>query len=68
MAYVVEQPGAGRGHRHAAPAAGGAVEYGPHEVQAARFAGQPADHLHPPAGLTEGAFDEVGVPDSAGGA
>ena len=30
-----------------------------------RFAGQPADHLHPAAGLAEGAFDEVGVPDPA---
>ncbi len=46
-----------------APAAGGAVEHGPHQAEAAGLAGQPADDLHPPAGLAEGAFDEVGVPD-----
>src|SRR6266566_1704053 len=26
--------------------------------------GEPANDLHPAAGLTEGAFDEVGVPDA----
>jgi hypothetical protein len=56
VAKVGEQPGAGGGHGHAAPAAGGPVEDRPDEVETRRFAGQPADDLDP-AGFAEGAFD-----------
>ncbi len=51
-------------HGQAAPAAGGPVQHGPHQGQAAGLAGEPADDLDPAAGLTEGALDEVGVPDA----
>jgi hypothetical protein len=40
-------------------------KHGPDEVEAGRFAGQSADDLDAAAGLAEGAFDEVGVPDAA---
>ena len=39
MAQVGEQPGAGGGHGHAAPAARGTVEDRPDEVETRRFAG-----------------------------
>ncbi len=55
----------GDGLLYASPSTAGPVEHGPHERQAGAFAGEPADDLHPPAGLAEGAFDEVGVPDAA---
>ena len=38
-------------------------QHSPHQAEAAGLARQPADDLHPPAGLAEGALDEVGVPD-----
>src|SRR3954451_7742999 len=47
----------------ASPASAGAVEDGPHQVQAGAFAGEPSHDLDPPAGLAEAAFDEVGVAD-----
>ena len=51
------------GGGQAAPAAGGSVQDGPDEVEAAGLAGEPADDLDPAAGLAEGPLDEVGVPD-----
>jgi len=62
-AQVVQQPQPGVGGVHAAPSSAGAVQDGPDEVEAAGFAGEPADDLDPPAGFAEGALDEVGVPD-----
>src|SRR6266568_2375417 len=63
-AQVLQQAQAGGGHGQAAPAAGGPVEHGPHQGEAAGLAGQAPDDLDPAAGLAEGAFDEVGVPDA----
>ncbi len=63
-AQVLQQAQAVGGHGQAAPAAGGPVQHGPHQGQAAGLAGEPADDLDPAAGLTEGALDEVGVPDA----
>ena len=62
-AQVLEVPEPVGGHGQAAPAAGGPVQDGPHQGQAARLAGQPADDLDPAAGLAERSLDEVGVPD-----
>jgi hypothetical protein len=62
-AQVLQQAQCG-GHGQAAPAAAGPVEHGPHQRQARALAGEPADDLHPSAGLTEGALDEVRVPDA----
>src|ERR671919_767286 len=53
-----------RGHDHAAPAAAGAVQHGPHQAGGAALAGGAPDALAPPAGLAEGALDEVGVTDT----
>ena len=39
------------------------VEYGPYEGETACLAGEPTDDFHASSGLTEAAFDEVGVPD-----
>jgi hypothetical protein len=64
-AQVLQQAQALGGHGEPAPAAGGPVQDGPHQRQAAGLAGQPADHLGPAAGFPEGALDEVGVPDPA---
>ena len=50
-AQVLQQAQAVGGHGQAAPAAGGAVEDGPHEGEAAGLAGEPADDLDPAAGL-----------------
>src|SRR5439155_22816593 len=61
-AQVVQHAQAGVGGVHAAPSSAGAVQDGPDEVEAAGFAGEPADDLDPAAGLAEGAL-EVGVPD-----
>ena len=61
-AQVLQQSQALGGHGEPAPAAGGPVEDGPHQRQAAGLAGQPADHLGPAAGFAEGALDEVGMP------
>ena len=36
----------------------------PDERQAGALTGEAADHLDPPAGLAEGALDEIGVPDA----
>src|SRR6266516_3239309 len=47
------------GHGEAAPAGRGPVQDGPHEGEAAGLAGEPADDLDSPAGLAEGALDEV---------
>src|SRR5660397_41965 len=62
-AQVVQQPQPGGGHGEAAPAAAGPVQDRPDQRGAAVLAGQPADDLHPAAGLAKGPFDEVGVPD-----
>src|SRR5260370_13126712 len=64
-AQVLELAQPGGGHREAAPAAGGPVQDGPDQGEAAGLAGEPADDLDPAAGLAEGALDEVGVPDPA---
>ena len=63
-AQVLQQAQAIGGHGQAAPAAGGPVEHGPDQGEAAGLAGQPADDLDPAAGLSERSFDEVGVPDA----
>src|SRR5258706_12796093 len=62
-AQVLELAQPGGGHGEAAPAAGGAVEHGPHQGEAAGLAGEPADDLDPAAGLAECSLDEVGGPD-----
>ena len=56
-AQVLELAQAGGGHGEAAPAAGGPVQYGPDQGEAAGLAGEPADDLDPAAGLAEGALD-----------
>jgi hypothetical protein len=43
------------------PAVAGLVQHRPYQRQAGPLAGEAADDLHPPAGLAEGALDEVGV-------
>src|SRR5216684_468485 len=63
-AQVLELAQPGGGHGEAAPAAGGPVQDSPDEGEAAGLAGEPADDLGAAAGLTEGALDEVGVPDA----
>src|SRR5262245_44440634 len=63
-AQVLQEPQAIWGHGQAAPAAGGPVEHGPDQGEAAGLAGQPADDLDPAAGLAEGSLDEVGMPDA----
>jgi hypothetical protein len=63
-AQVVQQAQPGVGGVHATPAAAGAIQDGPDQVEAAGFAREPADDLDAPAGLPEGALDEVGVPDA----
>src|SRR5712692_518498 len=63
---VLELAQPGGGHREAAPAAGGPVQDGPDQGEAAGLAGEPADDLDPAAGLAEGSFDEVGMPDAVG--
>ena len=63
-AQVLQRAQAVGGHGQAAPAAGGPVQYGPDQGEAAGLAGEPADDLDPAAGLAEGALDEVGVPDA----
>ena len=62
-AQVLEQPQTDGGHGVPAPAGRGPVEHRSHQGQAGVLAGQPADGLDSAAGLTEGPFDEVGVPD-----
>ena len=64
-AQVLQQSQRLRGHGQPAPAAAGTVEHRPHQRQARTLAGEPADDLHAPASLTEGALDEVRVPDAA---
>src|SRR5262249_1618786 len=49
-AQVLQEPQAIWGHGQAAPAAGGPVEHGPDQGEAAGLAGQPADDLDPAAG------------------
>src|SRR5216683_6714294 len=61
-AQVLQQAQASGGHGQAAPAAGGPVQHGPYQGEAAGLAGQPADDLDPAAGFPEGPLDEVGVP------
>jgi hypothetical protein len=56
-AQVLQQPQPVGGHGEPAPAAGGPVEDGPDQGEAAGFAGEPADDLDPAAGLAEGALD-----------
>src|SRR5579863_10105889 len=63
-AEILQVTQAVAGHGQAAPAAGGAVEDCPHEGEAARLAGEPANDLGAAAGLAEGPLDEVGVPDA----
>src|SRR5258707_6890030 len=62
-AQVLELAQSGGGHGEAAPAAGGAVQDGPDQGEAAGLAGEPADDLDPAAGLRRPSLDEVGVPD-----
>ena len=62
-AQVLEQPDGLRCLGDTAPAPAGPVQHRPHQRQAAGLAREAADHLHPPAGLAEGALDEVGVTD-----
>src|SRR5260370_23146664 len=62
-AQVLELAQSGGGHGEAAPAAGGPVQHGPDQGQAAGLAGEPADDLDPAAGRAERALDGVGVPD-----
>jgi hypothetical protein len=50
-AQVLQEPQPFGGHGEPAPAAGGAVQDGPHEGEAAGLAGQPADDLGAAAGL-----------------
>src|SRR5215475_7184734 len=61
---VLQEPQAIWGHGQAASAAGGPVEHGPDQGEAAGLAGQPADDLDAAAGLAEGSLDEVGMPDA----
>ena len=63
-AQVLQQADAVAGHGQAAPAAGGPVQDGPDQGEAAGLAGEAADDLDPAAGLAEGPLDEVGVPDA----
>ena len=56
-AQVLQQAEAVAGHGQAAPAAGGAVQDCPDEVEAAGLARQAADDLDAAACLAEGAFD-----------
>src|SRR5438105_8307374 len=63
-AQVLQQAQAVGGHGQPAPAAGGPVEDGPYEGEATGLAGEPADDLDSPAGLSERSFDEVGVADA----
>src|SRR2546430_17739049 len=63
-AQVLQQPEAVAGHGQAAPAAGGPVQDGPDQGEAAGLAGEPADDLGAAAGLAEGPLDEVGVAGS----
>jgi hypothetical protein len=53
-AQVLQQSQRLGGHVEPAPAATGPVEDCPHQRQARALAGEPADDLHAPAGLTEG--------------
>jgi hypothetical protein len=62
-AQILQQPQPVRGYGESAPAAGGTVQDGPHQGEAAGLAGETADDLGAAAGLAEGALDEVGVPD-----
>src|SRR2546421_6270268 len=64
-AQVLELAWPGGGHGEAAPAAGGPVQDGPDQGEAAGLAGEPADDLDPAPGLAAGALDEVGVPEAA---
>jgi hypothetical protein len=56
-AQVLQQPEAVAGHGQAAPAAGGAVQHGPDQGEAAGLAGEAAGDLGPAAGLAEGPLD-----------
>src|SRR4051812_41790440 len=63
-AQVLELADGDGRHDDATPASTGSVQHCPHESEAGPLAGKPADHLDPPAGLAEGALDEVGVADA----
>jgi hypothetical protein len=56
-AQVLELAEPGGGHGEAAPAAGGPVEHGPDQGEAAGLAGEPADDLGAAPGLAEGSLD-----------
>jgi len=56
-AQVLQQPEPVAGHGQAAPAAGGPVQDGPDQGEAAGLAGQAADDLGAAAGLAEGPLD-----------
>src|SRR5215218_6491233 len=62
-AEVLEEPRGGWGVGQAAPALARAVEDCPDQPEARPFAGEPTDDLGPPAGLAEGALQQVGVAD-----
>jgi hypothetical protein len=63
-AQVLQQPQAVAGHGQAAPSAGGPVEHGPDQGEAAGLAGEPTDDLGAASSLAEGALDEVRVADA----
>src|SRR5260370_15788296 len=63
-AQVLELAQSGGCHGEAAPAAGGAVQDGPDQGEAAGLAGEPADDLDPAAGLAERSLAAGGVPDA----
>jgi len=65
VAQVLQQAQRSRGHGESAPAAAGSVKHRPDQRQAGALAGEPADDLHAPAGLAEGALDEVRVTNPA---
>src|ERR1035438_9893911 len=63
-AEIDEGSGGGRCVLHSSPAPGRPIEDGPDQGETAPFSGQSSDDLYPPAGLPEGALDEVGVADA----
>jgi hypothetical protein len=61
-AQVLQQPQPVGRHGQAAPAAGGTIQHGLDQGQAAGLAGEPTDDPGAAAGLAEGPLDEVRMP------
>jgi hypothetical protein len=61
-AQLGQQADHGSGLLDPSPSPRGTVQHSPAQRGAGGLAGQPADHLHPPAGLAEGALDQIRVP------